>query len=423
VSETALFQHELPSEAEAAVEVVRTLRRAGHEALLAGGCVRDLLRGKTPKDYDVATDAVPERVSALFDKTRQVGASFGVVLVLSRRQWIEVATFRADGPYVDGRRPAVVHFTDARTDALRRDFTINGMFLDPIARVVRDYVGGRADLAAHLIRAIGDPAARFEEDHLRLLRAVRFAARMDFEIEHATFAAVRASAAKLANVAAERVREELERILADVHRARALRLLNAAGLLPFLWPGAAFDEASVEAAHALLAALPADSDAAAGLAALLCGDPPEEIDRICRALTCSNDQREDVLWIVAHQADLDDPAAASLAALKRRMAHRAFEGLLALSQARYKAAGGEDDPRLTALAERIAAIDPETVRPTPLISGDDLQARGIPPGPIYKEILDALYEMQLDERLGTREQTLAELECMLRRRGAAPHGP
>ena len=177
----------------------------------AGGCARDLLLGLEPQDYDVATDAPPEQICGLFRRTRKVGAAFGVVLVHEHRKWIEVATFRSDGEYFDGRRPSEVHFCDSQRDAQRRDFTVNGMFIDPLRRELIDYVGGQADLRAGLIRAIGDPTARFAEDHLRLIRAVRFAARLGFEIEPATLGAMREQAAKLTTVATERVREELEK--------------------------------------------------------------------------------------------------------------------------------------------------------------------------------------------------------------------
>ena len=197
MSESFPLPAELPPDAGAAVAVVRRLAEAGHVALLAGGCVRDLLLGRPPQDYDVATDAPPERVQKLFRATRHVGAQFGVVLVRSQQRWIEVATFRVDGPYPDGRHPARVTFSTPREDARRRDFTVNGMFCNPLERTVIDYVGGRADLQARLIRAIGEPTDRFDEDHLRLLRAVRFAARLEFELEPLTLAAIRENAAKL----------------------------------------------------------------------------------------------------------------------------------------------------------------------------------------------------------------------------------
>src|SRR5947209_8570545 len=194
---------------EDALAVVRRLREAGHVAYFAGGCVRDLLLGKEPKDYDVATDAPPQRVRALFSNTQAVGAAFGVILVRHRRSQVEVATFRSDGTYLDGRRPEAVRFTTAAEDAQRRDFTINGLFLDPVADQVIDFVGGREDLKAGVIRAIGEPSARFGEDHLRMLRALRFAARFGFQIEPRTQDAIRRHAPQLVRISPERIAEEL----------------------------------------------------------------------------------------------------------------------------------------------------------------------------------------------------------------------
>ena len=410
------FQGNLPEDAAAAVEIVRTLVAAGHQALLNGGCVRDLLLGGTPHDYDVATAAPPERICALFPVTRKVGAQFGVVLVKKRRRWVEVATFRTDGPYFDGRRPAEVRQTDARHDALRRDFTVNGMFLDPLEMKVIDYVNGRADLAARLIRAIGVPAARFDEDYLRLLRAVRFSARLDFQIEPVTLAAIQAHAATLSSVAAERVRDELERMFAHPSRSRAWALLHQCGLLPFLWSGAAWQTAQFEAVATLLQRLPAEAPFELALAVMLHDRPPAEIDRIARTLTLSNDQRETTVWLVAHQTELDDPNRPTLADLKRLMACPAFPALHMLAEARYPDL--PDGPqRQTVLVGRVAAIAPETIAPSPFITGDDLLARGVARGPAYKEILDALYTRQLDGDLCTREHALQELDQLLARRG------
>jgi len=403
---------ELPEPAAPAVAIVRRLVEAGHTALLAGGCVRDLLLGQLPQDYDVATDAPPERVQALFRSTRLVGARFGVVLVRQNRRWIEVATFRADGPYPDGRHPAQVRFTDAREDALRRDFTVNGMFLDPLTRTVVDYVGGRADLEARLIRAIGDPQARFDEDHLRLLRAVRFAARLGFAIEPQTLLAIRSQASRLADVAAERVREELEKMLAHPQRRQALVLLVETGLLGYLWPGASWQDRQVRAAESLLARLPPDAQFELVFAVLVADRAADEIESIARRLVFSNEQRESVLWLVQHQADLDDPEAVALSALKRLMAHPAFALLSQWAGARY-ADMSDGARRADALARRLAGISPEAVRPAPLVTGDDLLARGLPPGPAFKEILEALYTRQLEETLRSREEALAALDEML----------
>jgi poly(A) polymerase len=407
---------ELPPEAEAAVAIVRKLVAAGHTALLAGGCVRDLLLGHPPQDYDVATSARPKQIVQLFRPTRQVGAQFGVVLVRKFRRWVEVATFRWDGPYLDGRRPSKVVFSDAREDARRRDFTVNGMFFDPLTGHVIDYVGGEADLKAGVIRAIGDPAARFEEDHLRLLRAVRFAARLDFPIEPRTFAALREHAASLAGVAAERVRDELERMLSDANRAKAFDLLDQTGLLGSLWPAATWSAERVEAARKLVARLPAEARFELAFAALVLDRTLAEIHDIARALTFSNDEREEVAWLVEHQADLDNPAAVQLAGLKRLMAYRAFADLRQLALARW-AGDSAAAAWPAALQTRLAAIPPEAVQPPPLVTGDDLTARGIPPGPVYKEVLEVLYTRQLDEELRSREPALAALDELLRRRG------
>jgi poly(A) polymerase len=411
------FERELPRAAEPAVAIVRDLVAAGHQALLAGGCVRDLLLGQEPADYDVVTDAPPHRVQQLFRVTRLVGAQFGVVLVRKRRRWVEVATFRADGPYLDGRHPVQVVFSDAREDARRRDFTVNGLFLDPLRRQVADFVGGRADLEAKLIRAIGEPSARFHEDHLRLIRAVRFAARLGFEIEPATFAAMQQNAELLADVAPERVREELERILTHPSRQRAFGLLVESGLLPYLCRKMRWTPVQAERTGRLLGRLPAEASFELAMAAMLADRALEEIHSIGRALTLSNEQRERTAWLVEHQADLDEPQKLPLSALKRLMAHPAFEWLCQLAVAR--ADEKESEALAAALAERLATIAPESVEPPPLVTGDDLLARGVPQGPVYREILEALYTQQLDEKIRSREQALAVLEQMVREKSAA----
>jgi poly(A) polymerase len=406
------FPAALPSAADAAVAIVRTLAANGHRALLAGGCVRDLLLGMQPQDYDVATDATPDRICGLFRKTRKVGAQFGVVLVRERHRWIEVATFRADGRYLDGRRPSQVHFSDARHDAQRRDFTVNGMFLQPLEERVIDYVGGRADLDAGLIRAIGDPAARFAEDHLRLVRAVRFAARLGFEIEPVTLAALQANAARLATVAAERVLQELEKMLTHPTRTRAFDLLAETGLLPCLWEHATWRDDQIGAAKSLLRRLPQRASFPLAFAVLVADREPAAIQRICRALTCSNEQRERIVWLVEHHCDLDDPLAPPLAALKRLLAHPAFDDLRAWTQARYQELP-DGERRHNELDGRLGRIAADAVRPPPWVTGDDLIARGVKPGPLYKRLLDELYTRQLNETLTTHAAALRALEELL----------
>ena len=221
---------------DAARSIVDRLLAAGHQALYAGGCVRDKLLGREPHDYDVATDARPEQVEALFPRTFPVGAQFGVILVLERGEEIQVATFRGDGAYRDGRHPESVTFTDAEGDALRRDFTVNGLFHDPIRGETLDFVGGKRDLEARLLRAIGDPERRFEEDKLRLLRAVRFATTLGFTIDPATWEAIRRHATAIRAVSPERIREELVKILLSPNRLRGFDLLDASGLLREILP-------------------------------------------------------------------------------------------------------------------------------------------------------------------------------------------
>ena len=258
----------------AATLVVRQLQEVGHVALFAGGCVRDKLMHKRPNDYDVATSAEPKQVVALFRRTQQVGAKFGVVLVRISRHPIEVATFRRDLDYHDGRRPTAVEFTDAREDAIRRDFTINGIFYDPIRRKVVDYVNGQVDIKAKIIRAIGEPSRRFAEDHLRLLRAIRFAAKLEFKIEPTTWSAMCANAAKIVDISPERIREELDAMLSHPSRARAFELIVKSGLLPHLWPQAKAICPSASQSHAIFSAMAPDASFELALAAILHTQPP-----------------------------------------------------------------------------------------------------------------------------------------------------
>src|SRR5216110_3760527 len=217
-------------------EIAARLRENGHMAYFAGGCVRDMVRGLTPKDYDIATDARPEAVQKLFPRTYAVGAHFGVIIVLENGFQFEVATFRSDEGYIDGRHPSAVRFSSPEEDAKRRDFTINGMFYDPVAEKVIDFVGGRSDVAAKLVRAIGDPAQRFAEDRLRMLRAVRFATTLDYQIDPTTWDALIANAASINQISAERIRDELVRIFLSLNRVRGWDLLDSSGLMRAILP-------------------------------------------------------------------------------------------------------------------------------------------------------------------------------------------
>lgn len=386
---------------KAAVRVVRQLQDAGYDAFFAGGCVRDMLMGKRPHDYDVATAATPEQVVGLFRRTQRVGAQFGVVLVRVGRFPVEVATFRKDIDYRDGRHPSGIRFTNAREDARRRDFTINGMFHDPLGRRIVDFVDGRKDLEAGIIRAIGDPKKRFAEDYLRILRAIRFAARLGFTIHRTTWSAMCAEAPSIRGISPERIRDELERMLTDRNRATAFDYLCSSGMLEHLFQGA--DELRSFAAHAqkLLAVLPSEAGFDLALAVLLHGLPTSSVGKACDALRCSNQTKRVAKWLIAKQDAMMRPDDLTLADLKRLMVAPAFDDLLRFHAAKLKAAGRRTTPYRRILA-RVVAIPPEDVAPPPLFDGHDLAKLGLPAGPLYKTILDKVYYAQLNGDVATR---------------------
>jgi poly(A) polymerase len=415
-----------------AYEVVERLRTAGFQALWAGGCVRDLVLGQAPTDYDVATDATPEHVMRLFRRTVPVGVSFGVVRVLGPpgAGQVEVATFRSDGQYLDGRRPESVRFGRAEEDALRRDFTINGMFYDPIRDEVIDYVGGRADLERGVIRAIGDPRARFREDKLRLVRAVRFAARFGFSIEAETHAAIVALAAQVTVVAAERIAQELRRLLVDRSRRRGVELLAETRLLGEILPEVedvrvAGDLEVWRRTLGTLAALEEEPPPSfpLALAALLQGVPIQEgpadatglwpvgrVRGVLGRLRISNAEQERVAWLVRHQDALGRVWGSTPAARKELLAHAGSEDLIRLSRARCLAEGREPDVA-EAACRYLRELPEGPLEPEPLITGADLRGLGIEPGPIYRELLDAVRREQLNGRLATREDALRWVEA------------
>ena len=397
----------------AAMRIVSKLRAHGHRALLAGGCVRDRLLGLPPKDYDVATDAVPDQITALFPQSRHVGVKFGVILVRLYGQDLEVATFRSDGPYTDGRRPDHIVFGNEAEDARRRDFTINGLFHDPVDDKVIDYVGGRRDLEAGVIRTIGNPDARFGEDHLRLLRAVRFAARFGFVIEPETQAAMERHAAHLAVISAERIWMELEGMLAAPTRAAAWEMIQTTGLRGYLAPSwdVRKDEESLDSKR--LAALPTATLAPeVGLAALLSGRTREGVVRITRELRLSNQQSDAVGWLVRSLPAALDESRLELADLKRLMAHPHWSDLLLLLRADVEARGADPEP-CARLSERASQIPPEQVSPPPLLTGDDLQSMGLKPGRRLGEIWEAVYRAQLNDAVTTRAQAEALVKGMM----------
>ncbi len=420
-----------------ASEIVARLRRHGHEAYLAGGCVRDLLLGRPPADYDVATAAAPEEVRALFPRTSAVGAAFGVIRVAADDGEYEVATFRTEGPYLDGRHPSSVRYASAREDALRRDFTVNGLFLDPETSEVLDFVGGRADLAGRMIRTIGDPAARFAEDHLRMLRAVRQAAELGFEIAAETLDVLRQRRAGLAGVSAERVREELVRIVTGPDPGRGLALLRDTGLLEVVLPEVAAEvgvpqpeqfhpEGDVfEHTRLALGQLRAPSVTLA-MATLLhdVGKPEtfarrdrirfhrhEEVGaaiarRVMERLRFSRREVDRVAALVDRHMIFKDLPQMREARRRRLFADDAFPELLELYRADC-AASHRDLSTYEWVRQRLAALAAEPPGPPRLITGDDLLALGLAPGPRVGEILHAVEDARLEGRVQTREEALA----------------
>jgi len=398
------------TEREFAADIVRRLRAAGHQALWAGGCVRDQLLGLDPHDYDVATDARPDQVQALFRRTVAVGISFGVVEVLGPKPFkVQVATFRSDGDYDDGRRPSSVTFSSPEQDARRRDFTINGLFFDPIDERVIDYVGGEADLHADIVRAIGDPRQRFTEDKLRLLRAVRFAARFRFTIEQATAAAIREMADQITVVSAERIADELRKMLTHRHRVAGLRLIEDAGLAKPIFPEL------VEAADRwrwglnVVAELSEPVSFPLALAALLHTLHPDVAGRIADRLRLSNAEKDRIEWLIDYQSALLDAPTLPKSRLKPILAHPGIRELLSLHRARAQADEWSDTPvvHVEYCEQRLRDWPMDVIDPPPLITGDDLREMGLTPGPLFKELLDTVRCAQLDDKIVTKDEALA----------------
>ena len=420
--------------------LVDRLRAAGHIAYFAGGCVRDLVRGQVPKDIDIATDAHPAEVQKIFHRTYAVGAHFGVIVVLENNLQFEVATFRADGVYLDGRHPAEVRFSSPEEDARRRDFTINGMFFDPPNDAVIDFVGGRQDLSARLVRAIGDPAQRFAEDRLRLLRAVRFATVLDFEIEAATWEAIVRAAGTIGEISAERIREELVRIFLSPHRARGWDLLDASGLmrqiLPELeamkgceQPPQFHPEGDVfQHTRLMLQLLPDEVSLPLVFSVLFhdIGKPPtssvdeegrirfnghdrigaEMTEALMQRLRFSRAEIDATVEAVRQHMVFKDVPNMRVARLKRFMARPNFADELELHRVDCASSHGMLD-NYEFLQRKQKEFANEPIIPPPLVKGDDLIALGMKPGPRFGEILEAVETRQLEGTLRDREEALA----------------
>jgi len=433
---------------ELANQICAVLRAEGHQAYLVGGCVRDILLGRTPVDYDVGTDATPDKVQELFPGSLAVGARFGVMIVPSGEGAIqvEVATFRSDIGYSDGRHPdKVVYTKSAEEDAKRRDFTINALLLDPVTNEVLDYVGGRRDLEAGIIRAIGRPTDRFQEDKLRMVRAVRFAARFGYGIEASTFSAIRRLAPEIRQVSAERLRDELTKILTEGAARRGFELLDETGLLEQLLPEVArmkgveqppqFHPEGDVWTHTLimLGMLRAGSPPTLAWGVLLhdVGKPPtftpasgpngrirfdehaevgtRMVEEICARLRFSNDDTAQIAGLVANHMRFKDATQMKPATLKRFVRLNEFSEHLELHRLDCTSSHGQLD-NYEFVRKFIAETPPEEVRPPRLVTGDDLIALGYQPGPPFKAILEAIEEAQLNGKISTREAALRMAE-------------
>ncbi len=453
-----------------AISIVQTLRQRGHQAFLVGGCVRDLLLGREPADYDVTTDATPDEVMQIFPETYAVGAQFGVVLVPSPKDdqknsgsnfpqdplsqqiekpvpsftdhsqpyVIEVATFRSDIGYTDGRHPDQVRFSrDPREDVARRDFTINGLLLDPLKNEVLDFVGGQKDLAAGIIRCIGDAAVRFEEDKLRMLRAIRFAARFEYVIHPDTFQAIQRLSHKIHQVSRERVRDELSKMLVEGHARRAFLLLDESGLLAELLPEVSamkgveqppqFHPEGDVFVHTLLLLqnLPRPCPITLAWGALLhdVGKPPtfrvadrirfdghvevgvKMAEQICRRLRFSNEDTEQIVALVNHHMRFGDAQRMKESTLKKFMRLPRFEEHLQLHRLDCQSSHG-DLTSYSFVREKLVSTPQETMRPKPLVTGNDLIAAGYTPGPRFKEILSAVEDSQLEGQLQNKADAM-----------------
>jgi poly(A) polymerase len=427
--------------------IVRRLQEAGFSAYWVGGCVRDRLLGQTPQDYDIATSARPEQIEALFPRTVPVGRQFGVVLVVEAGLSFQVATFRAESHYTDGRRPDRVRFTNAKADALRRDFTVNGLFYDPVRRRLHDWVGGRADLKARVLRTIGDPHERFAEDRLRLLRAVRFAAQLGFTIEPATLRAVQARATSIQSVSAERIREELMKLFRPPHAARGLKLLRESGLLDQVLPEIAATASCEQSPNyhpegnvfqhliEMLRHLPADAAPSLPWAVLL--------HDVAKPVTASRDSATGEIHFYGHEkvgADLarvilnrlrfprklieevvtcvrlhmqfKDVTQMRKATLRRLLLRPTFPLELELHRLDCLGSHGRLD-HYEFLQEQAAALAQQPALRPPLLTGKDLIALGMKPGPAMGALLAELREKQLQDELTSARAARAWLRRRL----------
>lgn len=431
---------------DAALKLAQKLIQAGHVAYFAGGCVRDSLLGREPKDFDIATSATPGQVVTLFPGASEVGAHFGVVVARSSGHHVEIATFRTDGSYHDGRRPESVSFSTPEEDASRRDFTINGLFQDPVSGEIIDHVGGRADLDAKVLRAIGNPGERFTEDALRLMRAVRFSTVLGFPLEAGTWDAVCAHADGLARVSIERIREEFSKIITSPNRRKGLEMLVDSGLIRHFLPEVLdligceqpaewHPEGDVYTHTCIMLEMLGEGASLELCLAVLLHDiakPPTQTqdpdgrirfnghdalgatmaDGILRRMRYPNEVVDAVSFMVSRHMQFMHVQQMRTAKLKRFMSEPTFPQELELHRVDCGSSNGFTD-NLEFLIEKQDEFSREPLIPTPLVTGKDLIALGIKPSPRFKEILEAIQTEQLEGRLQDRPQALTYLETLI----------
>ena len=424
----------------AAIDIIGKLQEKGHIAYLAGGCVRDMLRGETPKDYDIATSALPEEITSIFSKTREVGVHFGVVIVIVNNQAFDVATFRNDGSYKDGRHPEEVTFSTPQDDTARRDFTVNGIFFDPISEKYIDFVEGKSDIDKKVIRAIGEPNLRFQEDHLRLLRAIRFAARFDYEIEAETWNSIKSNASGISKISKERIRDELTKILLNENRVLGFDLLVESGLMEHIIPEILqlkgceqppqfHPEGDVFVHTRLMLSLLKDAPSIELVLSVLLhdiGKPAtysfdEEADRIrfnghdklgaemseqiLRDLKFSNSIIEDVVQMVANHMTFKDVQKMRQSKLKRFMSRSTFNDEIELHRVDCLGSWGGLD-NYDFLNKKMVEFANEPIIPQPLLTGKDLIELGWSPGPDLGQTLNSVQDMQLEGKLNSKDEAL-----------------
>ncbi|MEN6385959.1 MAG: hypothetical protein ABFD79_12290 [Phycisphaerales bacterium] len=396
---------------QAAIHTVRVLHKEGFEALLAGGCVRDMLLGKEPKDYDVATEARPEQICKVFQRTIRVGAKFGVIIVMLEGHQIEVATFRAEAGYSDGRRPDKVSFTSSQNDAMRRDFTINGMFYNPLKNEVLDFVEGRKDLKKRIIRTIGNADERFSEDYLRMMRAVRFAGQLDFKIEKNTLASIKKHHRLITKISGERIAMELESLLAAEKRMKGLKLFIETGLAKEIFP-ILQDNAKTQFAMKVFKYLPKNTTFELAVAGLFCGCKTDDASENLEVLRLSGCQLKHIHALLVKRDLLTTDL--SLGHLKMIAAEPYYEDLYAFQKAILKA----EQKKLTAListGKRAKKLEGRNLNPKPLLNGHEIMALGAMAGPMVGHISKELYFEQLSEHVISKEDAVRWVENWIKK--------